>query len=260
MRTDFDVALQDEVAILQDFLWAGDVNDDGEISYKEFVDRFSEFIEQLRPGNVKEESHKAKVALAKSDLMGRLFKHRDEFLDHLSKAAGSNSMRMASAEEIRAALESMKKLKLTNDEIEWITLAANTHGRERFDPVQLIEAAAIKRGIELDLANRDFRRAVAMDVEETKLDEKTLEEFRKRAKDLQKKVGPMIDKLMEKIGAKTGDSLQRAFRALDVDKKGVLSPENLVDGFAQFGSTPLPASCPSATPLQPICHPHLVRP
>lgn len=215
-------------------MWAGDINGDQEISYGEFVDRFGSFIDELRPGNVKEESHKAMTALAESDLMTRLFKYRDDFLQNLSKAS-TRSMRMVNPAELRTALESMKKLKLTDEEIEWITLASNAYGRDRFDPVALIEAAAVKRGIELDLANRGFKRSVALDVEETKLDEKNLEEFRARAKIYQKKVGPLIHEVMAKIGAKTGDSLQRAFRALDMEKTGVLSPEGLIEGFAQFG-------------------------
>lgn len=214
-------------------MWAGDINGDNEISYGEFVDRFSDFIAELRPGNVKAESHKAMAALANSDLMTRLFKHKDEFLHKLS-GVSTHSMRMVDPQELRSALESMKKVKFTDDEIEWITLAANTFGRERFDAVALIEGAAIKRGIDLDMANRGFKRAVALDVEETKLDKKTLEEFRQRAEGLQKKVGPLIHELMGKISAKTGDSLQRAFRALDVDKSGVLDTDNLIQGFKNF--------------------------
>ena len=226
-------ALQDEIETLQEFMWAGDVNGDGEISYGEFVDRFHDFIGELRPGNIKAESHKAMAALASSDLMTRLFKHKDEFLEMLSKAS-TMSMRMVDKDELKIALESMKRLKLSEDEIEWITLAANTMGRPRFDPVSLIEAAAVKRGIDLDLANRDFKRGIAIDVETTNLDARTLAEFQARAKGLQLKVGPLIYEIMEKIGAKTGDSLQRAFRALDIDKTGVLSKDNFIDGFKQF--------------------------
>ena len=225
--------LQDEIDTLQTFMWAGDVNGDREISYGEFVDRFHDFIAELRPGNVKAESHKAMAALAKSDLMTRLFKHKDDFLQRLAKVS-THSMRMVDPQELRSALEGMKKLKLSDDEIEWITLAANTYGRERFDAVALIEAAAVKRGVDLDIANRNFKRAVALDVEETKLDDKTLEEFRLRAQGLQKKVGPLIHELMGKISAKTGDSLQRAFRALDIDKSGVLDTDNLIQGFKLF--------------------------
>jgi len=227
-------AVQEEIKVLQEFMWAGDANGDNEISYGEFVDRFGDFIAELRPGNVKEESHKAMAALSKSDLMTRLFKYKEDFLQQLAKAS-TQSMRTVNKQEIRTALENMKHLKLTDDEIEWITLAANTFGRERFDPVALIEAAAVKRGLDIDVANQDFKRGVAYDVKETKLDEQTLQEFKYRAKDLQRKVGPLIHHLVGKIGAKTGDSLQRAFRALDVDKTGVVSSENLVEGFKQFG-------------------------
>jgi hypothetical protein len=225
---------QEEIETLQKFMWAGDVNGDHEISYSEFVDRFGDFIAELRPGNVKLESHNARVGLADSDLMTRLFNHKEEFLQQLSNVS-THSMRALNAEEMKQAMQGMKGLKVTDDEIEWITLAANTHGRDRFDPVALIEAAAIKRGVDLDLANRGFRRGFAVGVQETKLDEKTLERFRQRSKDLQQKVGPLIHHLMGKIGEKTGDSLQRAFRALDVDKSGVLSPENLVAGFKEYG-------------------------
>ena len=220
---------------MQDFMWAGDINGDNEISYGEFVDRFGAFIAELRPGNVKEAAHKAMAALSESDLMTRLFKYKEDFLQQLAKAS-TQSMRMVNKQEIRTALENMKHLKLSDDEIEWITLAANTYGRERFDPVALIEAAAIKRGIAIDITNQGFKRnAVAYDVQATKLDEKTLAEFQERAKHLQRKVGPLIHDLVSKIGAKTGDSLQRAFRALDVNKTGVVSSENLVEGFRQFG-------------------------
>ena len=224
---------KNEIKTLQDFLWAGDVNDDGEISYGEFVDRFSEFVAQLRPGNIKAESHKALGALADSDLMSRLFKYHDEFLQNLARES-THSMRMVTAEELTAALKKMKQMKFSDDECEWLAVAANTFGRDRFDPVALIEMAAVKRGVELDLANRDFRRAVAIGVEETHLDAKTMAEFKARAMQLQKKVGPLIHKIMEKIGEKTGDSLQRAFRALDFNKSGVLTPEDLVQGFKNF--------------------------
>jgi len=227
---------QDEIAALQEFMWAGDINGDNEISYAEFVERFGEFVAELRPGNIKAAGHRAAQALADSDLMTRLFKHRNEFLDCLAKAS-TQSMRMVSSEELQKALTSMKGLKLSDDEIDWLTIAANVRALDRFDPVALLEAAAVKRGVELDVANRAFERAVAMDVEQTKLDETTLEYFRERALKYQAKVSPVVDQIMAKIGAKTGGSIQRAFRALDVQKKGVISAEDLVVGYRNFGET-----------------------
>ena len=102
-------------------------------------------------------------------------------------------MRMVTAEELTAALKKMKQMKFSDDECEWLAVAANTFGRDRFDPVALIEMAAVKRGVELDLANRDFRRAVAIGVEETHLDAKTMAEFKARAMQLELEVKRILD-------------------------------------------------------------------
>eukprot|EP00960_Hanusia_phi_P023332 688713-Hanusia_phi.AAC.7 len=222
----------DEISLLEDFLWKADRNDDGVLEYDEFVNRLSEFEQSLRFDRANQVSHDALTALLHSSAWREIEKNRREIISEMAKSCSSGIRSMTKA-EVWEALGRVKGMRFADDMKEWFITAANTWNEDRFNGAALFDHSS--QAGAFDVANFNFMRETVKDLRPTQMSAEELAEYKAKALARMEKMRPNIEKLISKLTLQVGNSLHRAFRALDENKTGVLNAEKIYNGFKRHG-------------------------
>mmetsp|Transcript_39197 Transcript_39197/g.123601 ORF Transcript_39197/g.123601 Transcript_39197/m.123601 type:complete len:650 (-) Transcript_39197:178-2127(-) len=222
----------DEISLLENFLWKADRNGDGVLEYDEFVNRLAEFEQSLQFDRANQVSHEAMTALVNSKLWKEIERNRREIIAEMARSATSG-IRSMSKGEVWEALGRVKGMKFTDEIKEWFIAAANTWDEERFNAGSLFDRSSEAGGF--DIANFNFMRDTVKDLRPTHMSPEKLAEYKAKALARMERMRPKIENLISKLTLQVGNSLHRAFRALDDNKTGVLNAEKIYNGFKRHG-------------------------
>jgi len=151
---------QEELNIVEDFIWGHDDNGDQVLSYHEFVKGFDLFREELRDASVKAAGMEAYAKLAHSGLLQQIFDSRKELLQNIQKRTADRGFRDCTNEILEEALREMH-LNLNDAQIGTFIIAANLMQAPHFDPTDILNMAAKRFDDYADEANAGFGRGVA---------------------------------------------------------------------------------------------------